>query len=749
MRPKIGLLALTATVTVLASFSSMAGANPASFLASRGGETLALSGAVDFRDQTLGTTLTECPQAGRIDRDPKPLDRRAKDEVERKSSGGNDRRLNQDYSCFPQDETSISINPATPRNIIAGANDYRLGTGSSGFYASTDNGNSWYDGIIPFPTTSARAADGNANGFLPSGGDPVTAYDRDGIAYYAQIAFNRYNDTNGVFVQRSTNGGFTWSRACVPINPPNTPANDDIASCGSLGDPRQPGDGVVQYDRDNDSSANSSVFFNDKEWMTTGPRPVGVAPTCFTAETKTPIAAGSAGCPNDAIGVDRIYVTWTRFARGGGDVFVNGNRINISYSDDRGHSWSPRKEISGSASFCVGTAGRCDFNQGSVPTVNPTTGHLWVAWLNGNTPDEDQYVVARSNDGGTTFTPPMYVAPVFDVNYPRSGVTRGDCTPRGQGFARQVLTNSCFRVNSYGNIVVDKRGGAFADDLYVVYDDNRNGTIKFSNVDVFMYKSTDGGVTWLGPTRVNDDARTRPAGFNRDCGRDPQDITGDPNQCTVAPAGNDQWFPWVDISEDGDLNVVFHDRRLDTDSTASEWPTSRSRLGNYLTWFWGGGCRVARADSRDCVAPEATVMTQPTGPVDPGADPVPGQVQSVFPFRNYTVSDSPYNLDYSFRAGIFMGDYENIDVVGNDAAVSWTDARNGRSSGNQTSPNYQFGRNPSCEQSDAFFDRFSAKNGAGGADKASRSDEAYLVTPCPTDIKDKGNDGHHSGGGDD
>ena len=73
--------------------------------------------------------------------------------MEKKSSGGGDRRLNQDYSCFPQDETSISINPATPRNLIAGANDYRLGTGSSGFYASTDNGASWYDGIIPFPTT--------------------------------------------------------------------------------------------------------------------------------------------------------------------------------------------------------------------------------------------------------------------------------------------------------------------------------------------------------------------------------------------------------------------------------------------------------------------------------------------------------------------------------------------------------------------------------------------------------------------
>ena len=85
-----------------------------------------------------------------------------------------------------------------------------------------------------------------------------------------------------------------------------------------------------------------------------------------------------------------------------------------------------------------------------------------------------------------------------------------------------------------------------------------------------------------------------------------------------------------------------------------------------------------------------------------------------------------------------MGDYEDIDVVGDTALASSTDARNGRSSGNSTSPNYQFGRNQSCEQSDAFFDRFSARNGAGGADKASKADNTFVVTPCPTDIKDKG-----------
>jgi hypothetical protein len=159
-----------------------------------------LSGAAQFRDVNYGTGLTECPQAGRIDAEPRPLDRRRRDTVERLSRGGDDRRANQDYACFPQNETSISANPRNPRNLVGGANDYRLGWGTSGFYASTDGGKSWYDGVIPFP--SLPSGDN-----LDGGGDPALVHDRDGVVYYADINFNRTDDTNGIWVSRSTNGG--------------------------------------------------------------------------------------------------------------------------------------------------------------------------------------------------------------------------------------------------------------------------------------------------------------------------------------------------------------------------------------------------------------------------------------------------------------------------------------------------------------------------------------------------------------
>jgi hypothetical protein len=121
------------------------------------------------------------------------------------------------------------------------------------------------------------------------------------------------------------------------------------------------------------------------------------------------------------------------------------------------------------------------------------------------------------------------------------------------------------------------------------------------------------------------------------------------------------------------------------------------------------------------------VIPQPTAPIDPSG-PYPGAgPEYKDPFRNFKVSDVPSNYDYCFRAGIFCGDYESIAVShgqGNaQAVVLFTDARNGRSSrapaGGGTFPS-QPGRNPACEQSDVFFDSFSASNGGNGGSADTR-----------------------------
>ena len=138
-------------------------------------DTTAVSGPIEYQDfNSLGNAITECPQAGLKGDNPQPLRKLAVDQVEKMSNAGSNVRANQDYSCMPQDETALDINPVEKSYVLGGANDYRLGWGTSGFYASTDNGNHWYDGITPFP--SLPSGDN-----LDGGGDPSTVYDRQGI----------------------------------------------------------------------------------------------------------------------------------------------------------------------------------------------------------------------------------------------------------------------------------------------------------------------------------------------------------------------------------------------------------------------------------------------------------------------------------------------------------------------------------------------------------------------------------------
>jgi hypothetical protein len=98
----------------------------------------------------------------------------------------------------------------------------------------------------------------------------------------------------------------------------------------------------------------------------------------------------------------------------------------------------------------------------------------------------------------------------------------------------------------------------------------------------------------------------------------------------------------------------------------------------------------------------------------------------------------PHNLDYSFRAGTFMGDYNAVaypNVPGGQTSTAqavafWTDSRNGRGSGgpNTTQP----GRNPQCEQADVFLDRWNPLQSNSGQG-ATQGMERFLVTPCPGD----------------
>ena len=389
------------------------------------------------------------------------------------ASGGANTKLDCD-SDLPNNEPDVEVNATAAGHIVASSNDYD--SCCDEFYTTLDNGATWITGNM------------SRNSPQVTGSDPVTSYDRrHDVWIHSSLNYSFQNSTGetcrgDVTVSRSTDKGITWQPAIVV---------DNGFGC-DLSNVQQ---------------------FNDKEWIETDNNPA------------SPFYG-------------RTYLTWTKFIAVKGET--QSAPIYVAYSDDGGIHWSNGQEISGSsAALCTyqsdgQPAGPCDENQFSVPTIG-RDGTVYVAFENGQNTSlwepgdqfEDQYLLVKSTNGGRTWSAPTFIVGMEDGtrDYP---LNVND---------RQTLSGYQLRVNSAGNIVVDPRAGAFSNDLYVVFSDNRNGThdsdSPVTNTDVFIVSSTDGGATWSPPALVS-------AG---------------------ATQAQDQWFPWVDVNPtNGTVGVLYNDR---------------------------------------------------------------------------------------------------------------------------------------------------------------------------------------------
>lgn len=547
--------------------------------------------------------------------------------------------VNQDRSAMPHNETSVAINPRNPLNILVGANDYSLGFGSSGFYASFDGGESFYGGVLPLPSvvftppapplpspippvpTTVVALDG--------GGDPAVAFDRDGVAYYAEINFHRTGCVSGIFVLRSSNGGQTWSRP--------------LFGRPQKGDSRQQGDGVVAV---NANDHNCQIFY-DKEYIATGPRPASVAvdPHADRAHLSS----------------DRLYVVYSAFSQLPplgiapyvAPVLGAGSPTFLSHSDDQGRHWSTPVYVDGaSRRFCAGgglpSAGLpvpvplplpslpalpvpgvglppapplldpCVDSQGAQPAVDPRTGTVHVVFNNADNAlcPNGQLLVSSSTDGGDTWTPEPGQAACVGAPLPQSGEKACPQEPAGQ----EVLSGYCFRVPSATQqcVAVSPLDGS----VHVVYQDNRNGGKDWdpslpgarpSDVDIFTAASHDGGRTWGPSVRVNQD-----------------------------PVGDrlDQFFPWAAFGPEGTLYVSFMDRSLDPGGGPP---------GASFQLLHPGGRLIGRslAVSRDGGAT----------------------------FRSRAISTGLFDGSLGFRQGSFLGDYTGLAAGPLGSYTAWPDTR--------------------------------------------------------------------------
>jgi hypothetical protein len=202
---------------------------------------------------------------------------------------------------------------------------------------------------------------------------------------------------------------------------------------------------------------------------------------------------------------NNLYDAWTDF---GGSA---NNNIGFSRSTNSGVTWSAQLNISSA----VNAGSHC---QGVNITTGPN-GEVYVIWAiyDGWPTDETAIGMARSFDGGATFAPATRV-----INNIRGIRTTG--------------LNKNMRCNSFPSMTCDISNREYSGNIYIVWTNIGVPGINTGNdIDVYMARSEDKGITWSTPVKVNQD----PIG-----------------------QGRQHYFPWITCDPDnGILSVVFYDDR--------------------------------------------------------------------------------------------------------------------------------------------------------------------------------------------
>jgi hypothetical protein len=485
----------------------------------------------------------------------------------------------------------------------------------SGFYDFFDLGADFSPGVGTVSSTSCTVGAatqpaiyaGNmlldCDGEVPHNETTIAADPKD--AAHAIGGYHSYHRSlvGSTVVQRviatvsvTRDGGTTWREVTPPVTPYQFTGDPGLAFAGNgriyfsnIADHEGPGGAFT---------SPSVVVASSDDGGSTWTNPVTVAPGhgAIAGQTSNTVFQDKSFLATDPSS-SRVHVTWTSF-QDRKNPFFSRSPIMTSRSDD-GASWSPGMEISGFGPFCSATISgqpdECDLDQDSYPTVAPN-GRVYVSFENFNTPAENQILVVSSADGGKTFSSPARVDTVFDINYPLN-VDR-----------RQTLTGCQLRVSSVANSAADPSDPT-GKTVYVVWSDNRNGSAKATNTDVFLARSTDGGQSW--------------------------------KRYVVDGSPNDQFFPWVAVAGDGGVDVGYMDRFPSAGQGECKYGFTLTRL------------------SFDTAGHMALLSRQEvdTGLSDPGHS------------RWFSATTN--------GNGRFVGDYNGV-AIGSDGSTwsSWTDQRN-------------------------------------------------------------------------
>jgi hypothetical protein len=335
-----------------------------------------------------------------------------------------------------QIEPDIAVSPLDPRIIVATFQQGRYKDGGSvdpGFATSHDGGVTWRHGNLPHLTTAV-------GGRWDRASDPAVAFASGGRVYIQTLVIN-VGCENGVAVQRSDDGGFTWTDpfivqedGCEGFNDKNWMTVDTS--------PTSPHRGRVYsvWDRSTVKGSPQLLRWSDDGGAHWGPL-VHVTDGHAITVGAQPVVQPNGDLTN-------VYY---RFA-------ADGVRVVAKTSHDGGATFTDHVLIDHAA-----PSEPADMRSGALPsaTVDPVTGHLFAVWqdVRFRTDGLNDVVITRSTDGGRSWLL------LGRVNAESALQLRDNFTPDVAARGGRVFITYRTRSNKSGpSMFVDERFVASPDD---------------------------------------------------------------------------------------------------------------------------------------------------------------------------------------------------------------------------------------------------------------------------------------------
>jgi hypothetical protein len=265
----------------------------------------------------------------------------------------------------------------------------------------------------------------------------------------------------------SLNNGTSWTEQYVPLDASGFPVTREGKSWQANSDP------VAAIDKlgnvylanlyfDTHDNANG-LYVGVASWSSgvnfaaaaTYPVATNLNPATSISEDKPWIAVDNSSSSSSG----NVYASWTRFVG-------NTDMILFSRSTNHGVTWS--------APVAVSPVGQNGAVQGSQVAVGPN-GELYVVYEVFYVGGLRRQFLARSTNGGVTFSAPVAITPYFN----------------------ELRFNSTYRKSSFAALAVSPVNG----NVYLVYADQPSSTL---GAEVEFVRSTTGGASFTAPVVIND-----------------------------------------------------------------------------------------------------------------------------------------------------------------------------------------------------------------------------------------------------